>query len=113
MVDAYVPARGDVVWVSLNPQLGHKQAGRRPALVLLPAAYNEKAGLAILCLITSRGKGYPFEVAIPAGTEVTGVILADQVKSLAWRRRNATFICHLPKESLQEMLLKLNTLLDG
>ncbi len=113
MVDAYVPARGDVVWVSFNPQLGHEQAGRRPALVLSPVAYNEKAGLAILCPITSRVKGYPFEVAIPAGVEVTGVILADQVKSLDWRRRNAAFICRLPEEPLQEVLLKLNTLLDG
>ena len=78
----YVPQRGDVVWITLTPQAGHEQAGHRPAVVLSPAAYNGKVGLAILCPITNQIKGYPFEVLIPAGLAVTGVILADQVKSL-------------------------------
>jgi mRNA interferase MazF len=84
-----VPDRGDAIWITLDPQAGHEQAGRRPALVLSPASYNEKVGLALLCPITSQVKGYPFEVPIPAGLTVSGVILADQVKSLDWRVRRA------------------------
>ena len=82
---AYVPERGDAVWISLDPQAGHEQAGRRPALVLSPAAYNGRVGLALLCPITNQAKGYPFEVPLPEGLPVTGVVGADQVKSLDWR----------------------------
>ena len=85
----YIPKRGDVVWITLNSQAGHEQAGRRPAVILSPAAYNDKVGLAILCPITSQIKGYPFEVRIPEGWAVAGVILADQVKSLDWKARQA------------------------
>lgn len=109
---AYVPDRGDVVWITLNPQAGHEQTGRRPALVLSPAAYNGKVGLAILCPITNQIKGYPFEVLIPAGLVATGAILADQVKSLDWRARNAELICTLPAETVTEVLQKLGTLLS-
>lgn len=108
---SYVPERGDVVWISLNPQAGHEQAGRRPALVLSPKSYNDKVGLAVFCPITSQIKGYPFEVKIPDGLDVTGVILADQVKSLDWRARNADFLCTLPNPTVTEVLQKLNTLL--
>ena len=93
MARRYVPARGDAVWITFNPQAGHEQAGRRPALVLSPSSYNGKVGLAILCPITSQIKGYPFEVTIPSGSKLGGVILADQVKSLDWRFRKAEFIC--------------------
>jgi mRNA interferase MazF len=109
--EAYIPQRGDAVWITLNPQAGHEQAGRRPASVLSPAAYNGKVGLAILCPITNQIKGYPFEVSIPAGLTVSGVILADQVKSLDWRARNAELICTLPEETITEVLQKLGTLL--
>lgn len=109
---AYIPDRGDVVWITLNPQAGHEQTGRRPALVLSPAAYNGKVGLAILCPITNQIKGYPFEVLIPAGLVATGAILADQVKSLDWRARNAELICTLPAETVTEVLQKLGTLLS-
>lgn len=78
----YIPQRGDVVWINFNPQAGHEQAGHRPAVVLSPGMYNDKTHLAILCPITNRVKGYPFEVAIPVGLEVKGVILADQIKSM-------------------------------
>jgi len=108
----YIPARGDAVWISLNPQAGHEQAGRRPALILSPAAYNGKAGLAILCPITNQIKGYPFEVMIPAGKDVSGVILADQVKSLDWRARRAELICVLPEITVIEVFKKLGTLLS-
>lgn len=109
---AKVPDRGDVVWISLTPQAGHEQAGRRPAVVLSPARYNGKVGLAVLVPITSQEKGYPFEVRIPQGLPVEGVILADQVKSLDWKARRAELICALPGETVGEALLKLNTLLS-
>lgn len=107
----YVPHRGDVVWLTFTPQAGHEQAGRRPAVVLSPQAYNRKVGLAILCPITNQVKGYPFEVPLPADIAVSGVILSDQVKSLDWRARDAQFIARLPAGTLAEVLHKLNTLL--
>lgn len=107
----YVPERGDVVRITLNPQAGHEQAVRRPAVVLSPAAYNGKVGLAILCPITGQEKGYPFEVQIPRGLAVGGVILADQVKSLDWRAREAELAGRLPDAAIVEVLQKLNTLL--
>lgn len=109
----YVPERGDVIWITLNPQAGHEQAGRRPAVVLSPAAYNGKVGLAILCPITRQVKGYPFEVQIPRGLAVGGVILTDQVKSLDWRAREAELAGRLPIATVVEVLQKLNTLLGG
>ena len=114
MVDrrAHVPRRGDVLWISLNPQAGHEQAGRRPAVVLSPQSYNSKVGLAILCPITSQPKGYPFEVLLPAGLPVAGAILSDQVKSLDWRARHAELICTLSTEAISEALKKLATLLS-
>jgi mRNA interferase MazF len=108
---AYVPRRGDLVWLHLNPQTGHEQAGRRPALVLSPESYNGRVGLAILCPVTSREKGYPFEVALPPGGAVEGVILSDQVKSLDWRARRAERIEVLPPQVTEEVLQKLGTLL--
>ena len=109
---SYVPQRGDVVWITLNPQSGHEQAGRRPAVVLSPGIYNEKVELAILCPITNQIKGYPFEVLMPDGLPVNGVILADQIKSLDWRVRNAEWICTLPSRVVVEVLQKLGTLLS-
>lgn len=108
---AYVPDSGDVVWLAFTPQAGREQAGRRPAVVLTPARYNDKAGLAICCPITSQVKGYPFEVSLPAGLPVSGVILADQVKSLDWRSRRATPITRLPDDVMEDLLLKLGALL--
>jgi mRNA interferase MazF len=109
---AYVPKRGDVVWITMNPQAGHEQAGRRPAAVLSPEMYNEKAGLAIMCPVTSQAKGYPFEVPMPSGLPVSGVILSDQVKSLDWRARNAEMICTLPSKAISEILQKIGLLLS-
>ena len=87
MVRRYVPDEGDIVWLDFDPQSGHEQAGHRPAVVLSPALYNGKTGLMLCCPITTQIKGFPFEVAI-AGTPAN-VVLADQVKSLDWRARNA------------------------
>ncbi len=108
---ARVPDRGDVVWLTFSPQAGHEQAGRRPAVVLSPAAYNAKVGLALFCPITTRVKGYPFEVALPEGFPVGGVILADQVRSLDWRARRAEVVARLADEVVEEVLQKLETLL--
>ncbi len=108
---ANAPDRGDVVWLTFNPQAGHEQAGRRPAVVLSPAAYNAKVGLALFCPITTKVKGYPFEVALPKGFPVSGVILADQVRSLDWRARNAEVMAHLPDEVVEEVIQKLEVLL--
>lgn len=108
----YIPSRGDIVWVTLNPQTGHEQAGRRRAVVLSPRAYNAKVGLVILCPVTSQVKGYPFEVILPPASPVTGAILSDQVKSLDWRSRRAELICPLPPLVADEVLGKLRTLFD-
>jgi mRNA interferase MazF len=105
------PDRGDVVWIDMHPQAGHEQRGRRPAVILSPSAYNLKVGLAILCPITSHVKEYPFEVALPAGLKVSGVVLSDQVKSLDWRARRAQRLGHLPDAVMREILAKLHTLL--
>ena len=108
----WIPDRGHAVWIDMNPQAGHEQRGRRPAVVLSPAEYNGKVGLALLCPITSQIKGYPFEVQLPADSEIEGAILADQLKSLDWRARKATMICSLPRPVVDEVLSKLGTLLQ-
>ena len=107
----FVPARGDAVWINLNPQAGHEQAGRRPALVVSPTAYNKKVGLALCCPITSHVKGYPFEALIPPGSRVDGAVLSDQVKCLDWRARSAALIGPLPEPVVDEVLKKLGALL--
>jgi len=96
-VAAYVPARGDLIWLQFNPQAGHEQAGHRPAVVISPSSYNRRVGLALCCPVTSQVKGYPFEVRLPQGLGVEGTILSDQIKSLDWRvrKRGALAICPL------------------
>ena len=108
---AYIPGRGEVVWLLFDPQAGHEQAGRRPAFVISPKAYNAKTGLALVCPITSQVKGYAFEVAIPAGLPVGGVVLADQVKSLDWRARMADYLCTLPPGITEDVVAKILPLL--
>jgi len=108
----YVPQRGDLVYVNFDPQAGSEQAGRRPALVLSPAEYNSRTGLAIMCPVTSNVKGYPFEVEIPsAGGKLSGVVLSDHVKNLDWRVRKADFVAKAPTSLLDDVLAKLNALL--
>jgi mRNA interferase MazF len=109
----YVPDRGDVVWLTFDPQAGHEQAGRRPAVVLSPRAYNARAGLALFCPVTSKVKGYPFEVRLPADIPVTGVVLADQVKSLDWKERRAERLARLPQEILNQLVQKLIVLVES
>ncbi len=107
----YIPDRGDLVWLQFNPQSGHEQAGRRPALTLSPKAYNQKVGLAIFCPVTSHEKGYPFEVEIKEG-KIQGAILADQVKSLDWRKREVKFIAKVPLKVINEVIELLSTLVS-
>ena len=112
MARAYTPRRGDVVWLSFTPQAGHEQAGVRPALVLSPIEYNRKVGLAVVCPVTSKVKGYPFEVELPPGLKIVGAVLADQVKSLDWRVRKARFAASLSRELLDEVTARLRVLVD-
>ena len=107
---AYVPDRGDVVWLTFDPHAGHEQAGRRPAVVVSPRAYNGKVGLALFCPITGKRKGYPYEVEIPPALTISGVILSDQLKSLDWRARKAQYICRLPIPNMLDALAKIRTL---
>jgi mRNA interferase MazF len=107
-----VPDRGDVVWLSFDPQAGREQAGRRPAVVLSPASYNGKTGLALFCPVTSNAKGYPFETPLPPGLPVQGVILSDHVRSLDWKTRQAERICVLPAEVLADVTAKILALVD-
>lgn len=110
MVKAYVPNRGDIIWVNFNPSLGHEQAGKRPALVLSTAGYHERSSLLIACPITSKIKGYPFEVIIDAAS-IHGVVLADQVKSLDWRKRPISFAAKVSQQTLDSVVTKLSLLI--
>ncbi|MFA5843340.1 MAG: type II toxin-antitoxin system PemK/MazF family toxin [Coriobacteriia bacterium] len=107
----WIPERGDVVWITMSLGTGHEQSGRRPALVLSPGSYNGKVGLAILCPITSQVKGYPFEVTIPDGLPVEGVVLSDQAKSLDWVARKAEFVCAVSQETTAAVLQRLGRLI--
>lgn len=109
--DAYVPERGDAVWLRFTPSEGHEQDGRRPALVLSPRAYNERAGLMLACPITTQAKGYPFEVALPGDGRVRGVVLADQVRCVDWRARRAEPIAAMPHDVLRQVAGRLLRLL--
>src|SRR5262245_10022382 len=109
----YVPDAGDLVWLSFSPQAGREQAGRRPGLVLSPRAYNEKAGLCLVCPVTGHAKGYPFEVLLPGGLGVDGVVLADHVRSADWLARSAEYADRAPSEVLGEVRSKLKTLVGA
>lgn len=109
----YQPDRGDLMWLDFNPQAGHEQAGRRPALVVSPLAYNARTGLALCCPVTSHIKGYPFEVLVPDGLKVSGAVLSDHVKNLDWRARRAEFIARLPQRELEQVINRVILLLKG
>ena len=108
---AFVPDAGDIIWLRFDPQAGHEQAGRRPALVLSPKIYNARSGLALVCPITNQAKGYPFEVAVPASLGATGVILADHVKSVDWKARRAERLGHCTSEVMEEVRARLAPLM--
>ncbi len=111
MVSRYVPDTGDIVWLQFDPQAGHEQAGHRPALVLSPAAYNGRRGMMICCPMTSRIKGYPFEVVVSENPP--SAVLADQVKSLDWRARAAELKGRAPATVVTDVRALLRTLIDS
>lgn len=111
MTARYVPDAGDIVWLQFDPQAGHEQAGHRPALVLSPATYNGKTGLMVCCPMTTQAKGYPFEVNIDRNRP--GIVLADQVKSLDWRVRRATWKGRVSDAELIEVRAKIVVLIGG
>ena len=109
-----VPLRGDVVGIDFNPQAGHEQAGRRPAIVLTTRDFNDKTNLAVLCPITRstiREQRSPFAIAIPQGLQIDGFILADQIRTMDWRAREAEFICSVPTETVDAVLERIGVLL--
>jgi mRNA interferase MazF len=108
---AYIPDRGDLIWLMFTPQAGHEQAGHRPALVISPKSYNSKTGMALMCPITSQVKGFPFEVTIPAGLPISGVVLSDQIKNLDWHAREAEYISTLPNNTTYDVIAKILTLI--
>ena len=108
---AYVPDAGDLVWLTFDPQAGHEQRGRRPALILSPRSYNAKARLAIACPISSHVKGYPFEVPLPSGGKISGVVLADHVKNLDWQARHVTFEAKASADLVTDVRERLRVLL--
>lgn len=111
MKPVYIPKRGDLIWLDFTPQAGREQAGRRPALVISKDEYNRKVGLLLACPITSRKKGYPFEVQLPAGLPIAGVALADQIRTLDWRVRQAEFISRVDSQTVAEVLARFNALI--
>lgn len=108
----YCPDAGDLVWIDLNPTLGHEQSGHRPALALTPRQYNVRSGLCIICPITSQARGYPFEVAIPEGHAISGIILVDQVRSVSWEERYVKMVGVAPVQLLDEVRERLAALLQ-
>jgi mRNA interferase MazF len=111
VASSYQPDRGDLVWLSFTPQAGHEQAGRRPALVLSPRAFNMRTSLAFVCPITSRIKGRPFEVPLPPGGAVDGVVLVEQMRSVDWVDRKASFIAPVPDGVVTDVLARLEAVL--
>ena len=109
MAQSYVPDAGDIVWVSFNPQTGHEQAGHRPAVVLSPATYNAKTSLMVCCPMTTQIKNYPFEVLIAGPSR--SAVLADQVKSLDWRKRRAKRKGAISAGELAELRAKIRALI--
>lgn len=107
----YVPEAGDVIWLNFDPQAGREQAGRRPSVVLSPREYNRRTSLALVCPVTTRVKGYPFEVPLPTGMAISGVVLADQVRSLDWEDRQAALVARVPEATLAEIRARLRPLM--
>lgn len=112
MAKSYIPDRGDIVWLQFDPQAGHEQAGRRPAFVVSPRTYNRRVGLALFCQLTSRVKGYPFDVVLPEGGKAQGAILSDQIKSMDWRARRAVRFDRVSEDTVAEVTARIAVLVD-
>lgn len=111
MVKKYIPEKGDLVYINFNPQQGHEQSGKRPALIISPRQYNAPSGLALMCPITSHVKGYPFEVVLNKNSKIKGVVLSDQIKSLDWKARGVKLIEKAETTLVEEVIQKLETLI--
>jgi mRNA interferase MazF len=107
----YTPKRGDFVYVNFDPQAGHEQAGRRPAIVLSPIEFNQSTGFAVVCPITNQVKGYPFEIPVPSESGLTGVVLTDQMRTFDWNARNFQFKGEATLDFVQECLDYVHTYL--
>ena len=103
----FIPERGDIIWINFSPHSGHEQGGRRPAIVLSPFIYNSQSKLALVCPITSQEKGYPFEVKIPEGFKIQGVILADHIKSVDFESRNSELIFRIPESTIVKLTIRV------
>lgn len=110
--EQFIPERGDIIWISLSPTRGHEQSGRRPALVLSPAFYNEQNGTAIICPITSKQKGHPFEVLVKT-SKISGVVLSDQIRVVDWKTRKISFVTGAHPSVVNEVVEKVSFLLKG
>lgn len=108
---SYIPQRGDLVWITLNPTAGHEQSGRRPALVVSPKKYNRKTGLCVVCPATRQKKGYAFEVVVATSDGATSVVLADHLRSVDWRARKIERIERIPASTLAEVIARIEALL--
>lgn len=106
----FVPDKGDIVWLDFDPQAGREIQKTRPALVISPQAYNDKTSLALFVPITSQMKGYPFECAFKLN-QIEGAVLADQVRSLDWKVRQARFIAKMPEDVLSVVIAKIQCLI--
>jgi mRNA interferase MazF len=106
----YIPSRGDIVYLDFDPTRGHEQRGLRPAFVISPVGYNRKSSLALLMPITTQQKGYPFEVPLPAGLTIQGVILVDQIKCLNWKARGVRFVESAPESVIEDVQAKIEPL---
>lgn len=109
---AYLPKRGDAIWINLDPRVGHEQSGHRPALVLSPTKFNRRTKSAICCPLTSRDKRTEFEIVLPKGLGVEGVILAHQVRSIDWRARESRFLARIPEDVVEDVLTTLLSIID-
>lgn len=112
MVSKYIPKQGDIIFLNFNPQSGKEQAGKRPGLVVSDQGFNNLLGLLICCPITKQKKGYPFEVEIPKGIAIEGIILTDHMRSIDWRSRKAKFVCKAPEKTLEEALEKIRAIFN-
>ena len=111
VVNSYFPRRGDIVWIDMNPRIGHEQSGRRPPVIISPESYNRRVGLAVFCPITNQIKNYPFEVILPKGQIITGAVLCDQLKNLDWKARKSEFIESLDVQTVDRIRVLARSLL--
>ncbi len=109
---SYIPDRCDIVWITFDPQRGHEQSGHRPGFIVTPRRYNDLTGLAYICPVTSRVRGYPFEVKLPEAAPVKGVIMVDQMRSLDWRARKPRYECRC-EQVISEVVERLMSLIEG